>query len=180
MVRYRRELLIGDDEPSATVLGRELWVAYFEFMIVCSILDNVEVIDEAYLESLDRKRRFMYSSSGDNWIRRLSDIFKAARAMLDANGAMLINSPEENAMDVPGREDLEEVIDDIASSPRFRELARIDSAHGEIWSTYSVAHLKGLRNKLVLAKHREYGDTNIGGQLTKFKGYYGGVIKDCS
>ena len=178
MVRYRRELLIGDDEPSETVLSREIWVAYFEFVIVCSILDDVDVIDDVYLELLDRKRRFMYSSSNDNWIRRLSDIFKAARGMLETNGAMLINSPEENAVDVPDPDDLKEVIDDIASSPKFRELARIDNARGEIWGTYSVAHLKGLRNKHVLAKHREYGSVNIGGQLTKFKGYYGSFIKD--
>lgn len=180
MMRYRRNLLMGDDEPNDTVLSREIWVAYFEFVIVCSILDDVYVVDETYLELLDRKCRFMYSSSGENWIRRLSDIFKAAKGMLEANGAMLINSPEENAVDVPDSDDLNEVIDDIASSPQFRELARIDRAHVEIWGTYSVAHLKGLRNKYVLAKHREYGSVNIGGQLTKFKGYYGSAIKDGS
>lgn len=180
MMRYCRNILIGDDEPSDTVLSRDIWVAYFEFVVICSILDDIDVVDEAYLELLDRKYRFMYSSSGENWIRRLSDIFKAAKDMLEANGAMLINSPEENAVDVPDPDDLNEVIDDIASSPKFRELSRIDSAHVEILGTYSVAHLKGLRNKYVLAKHREYGSLNIGGQLEKLKGYYGSAIKDGS
>lgn len=180
MMRYRRNILIGDDEPSNTVLSRDIWVAYFEFLIICSIIDDIDVVDEACLELFDRKYRFMYSSSGENWIRRLSDIFKAAKDMLEANGAMLINSPEENAVDVPDPDDLNEVIDDIASSPKFRELSRIDNAHAEMLGTYSVAHLKGLRNKYVLAKHREYGSVNIGGQLKKFKGYYGSAIKDGS
>ncbi|SEQ93554.1 hypothetical protein SAMN04244573_02557 [Azotobacter beijerinckii] len=180
MVRYLRELLIGDDEPDVTVMGRKLWVAYFEFVIVCSILDDVDIIDEAYLKTLDRKRRFMYSSSADNWIRKLSEIFKAAKDMLDANGAMLVNSPQENAIGVPDPEDLEEVIGDIASSPRFRELSRIDNAHGEIYKTYSIAHLKGLRNEHVLNKHREYGSSTVGKQLSIFKGYYGSAIKEGS
>ncbi|WP_322978537.1 ABC-three component system protein [Pseudomonas sp. C11] len=177
MLRYREKLLIGDDEPIVTVLDRNLWVAYFEFVIVCSILDDEDVIDEAYLDKLDRKRRFVYSGSDDNWIWRLSDIFKAARGMLDVNGAMLVNSPQENAIGVPDPEDIADVIDDIASSPRFRELSRIDSAHSEIYQTYSVAHLKGLRNDHILAKHREYGRSSIGSQLSILKGYYDDAIK---
>lgn len=177
MMRYQRELLVGDDEPDVTVLDRELWISYFEFVIVCSILDGVNVIDEAYLVSLDRRRRFMYSSSPNNWLCKLSEIFKAAREMLEESGAMLINSPQENAVCVPDTEDLEEIIDDIASSPKYRDLGRIDSAHGEIYRTYSIAHLKGLRNDYVLNKHREYGKSPTSQQLNILKGYYGSAIK---
>jgi hypothetical protein len=177
MMRYKRELLLGDTEPNSTILERDLWIAYLEFSVVCSILDDVEIIDTAYLETLDRRRRFMYSGSDVNWLWKLSDLMKAARAMLDANGVILVNSPEENAVDLPEDEDIKEVLDDIASSPRFRAMARIDSAHGNIVNTYSFAHLKGLRNKLVLAKHRRYGESSIGQQLTIFKEYYDQAIK---
>ncbi|MDU8357938.1 ABC-three component system protein [Pseudomonas syringae group sp. J309-1] len=180
MVRYKRELLLGDKEPDSTVLDRDLWVAYLEFAVVCSILDAVDVIDETYLESLDRRRRFMYSCSDDNWLWKLSDLIKSAREMLDANGAILVNSPQENAADLPGAEDIQDVLDDIASSPNFRAMTRIDSAHGDIVKTYSFAHLKGLRNKLVLDNHREYGRSSSGQQLAIFKEYYDRAIKEGS
>lgn len=180
MLRYKRELLLGDNEPDSTVLDRGLWVAYLEFAVVCSVLDGVDVIDVCYLEALDRRRRFMYSCSDDNWLWKLSDIIKAARNMLDANGAILVNTPQENAADLPSGEDIQEVLDDIASSPNFRAMTRIDSAYDDTMKTYSFVHLKGLRNKLVLDKHREYGSSSLGQQLKIFKDYYDRAIKEGS
>ncbi|MGY3945247.1 ABC-three component system protein [Aeromonas tecta] len=180
MMRYKRELLLGNKEPDSTILERDLWVAYLEFSVICSILDGVDVIDMNYLSSLDRRFRFMYSCSNDNWLWKLSDLIKAAREMLDAHGTILVNTPQENASDMPGSEDIQEVLDDIASSPQYRERARIDSAFGDSLKTYAFAHLKGLRNKLVLDKHREYGEALSGQQLIIFKGHYDRAIKDRS
>ncbi|VEA65141.1 Uncharacterised protein [Serratia plymuthica] len=180
MMRYKRELLLGKDEPDSTVLNKELWIAYLEFAVISSILDQKNVIDRNYLEELDSRRRFIYSSSKGNWLCQLSDIFKVARNMLDLNGAILINSPQENAVSFPDNEDIDDIIDDIASSPKFRDLARIDSAHIDIMKSYSIAHLKGLRNDLILAKHREYGRSTPGQQLNILKEHYDQAIKERS
>lgn len=180
MVRYKRELLLNNSEPDSTVLDRSLWIAYLEFVVISSILDQKYVIDGQYLEELDRKRRFIYSSSNGNWLCQLSDIFKVARSMLDINGAILINSPQENAVGLPDPEDIDDIIDDIASSPKFRDLNRIDSTHIDIMKSYSVAHLKGLRNSLILAKHREYGRSTSSQQLSILKAYYDQAIKERS
>lgn len=176
MMRYQRELLLGNKEPDSTILDRNLWISYFEFAVICSILDEVDVIDETYLHTLDRKRRFMYSCSSDNWLWKLSDLMKAARDMLDAEGTILVNSPQENAAGFPDPEDIREVLDDIASSPKFRSLARIDSAHGDITKTYSFAHLKGLRNTHVIDKHREYKGPP-GSQIATLKENYDRAIQ---
>lgn len=178
MVRYKRELLLGDSEPVSTALDRKLWVAYLEFAVVSTILDGVDIIDEAYLNSLDRRRRFMYSCSDDNWIWKLSDLMKAAREMLDVNGTILVSSPEENAVVWPDPEDITEVLDDITSSPKFRAMARIDSARGDIIKTYTFAHLKGLRNTCVLAKHRDYLVASPAQQLSTLREYYDHAIKN--
>lgn len=180
MMRYKRELLLDNKAPDSTILERDLWVAYLEFSVICSILDEVDVINTTYLNSLDRRLRFMYSCSNDNWLWKLSDLIAAAREMLDPNGTILVNSPQENATDMPESEDIQEVLDDIASSPKYREMSRIDSAFGDIIKTYSFAHLKGLRNKLVLDKHREYGQASSGQQLTIFRGHYDRTIKEGS
>lgn len=180
MRRYKRELLVCQDEPDSMVLNKELWIAYLEFAVISSILDQIDVIDTKYLEELDRRRRFIYSSSKGNWLCQLSEIFKIARNMLDMNGTILINSPQENAVGLPDREDIDDIIADIASSPKFRESFRIDSAHIDIMKSYSIAHLKGLRNELILAKHREYGSTSLGQQLNILKAHYDQAIKDRS
>lgn len=180
MMRYKRELLLDNKAPDSTILERDLWVAYLEFSVICSILDGVDAINTTYLSSLDRRLRFMYSYSNENWLRKLSDLMKAAREMLDENGTILVSSPQENATDMPRSEDIQDVLDDIASSPKYREMSRIDSAFGDIVKTYSFAHLKGLRNNLVLDKHREYGQASSGQQLTIFRGYYGRTIKEGS
>lgn len=180
MMRYKRELLLDNKAPDSTILERDLWVAYLEFSVICTILDGVDVIDTNYLSSLDRRFRFMYSCSNDNWLWKLSDLIKAAKENLDPNGTILVNSPQENATDMPAPEDMQEVLDDIASSPEYREMSRIDSAIGNILKTYSFAHLKGLRNKLVLDKHREYGRALSGQQLIIFKEHYDRTIKEGS
>lgn len=180
MMRYQRELLLGKEEPDSTILNKELWIAYLEFAVISSILDQTNVIDQQYLEGLDRKRRFIYSSHEGNWLCQLSDIFKIARDMLDISGTILISSPQENAVSLPDSEDIDEVIDDIASSPKFRELSRIDSAHIDILKSYSIAHLKGLRNEFILAKHREYGNNALGQQLNILKAHYDQAIKERS
>ena len=180
MMRYKRELLLGRDEPNSTVLNKDLWIAYLEFAVISSILDQKDKIDRYYLEELDRRRRFIYSSNKGNWLCQLSEIFKIARNMLDLNGAILINSPQENAVSLPDNEDINDIIDDIASSPKFRDLSRIDSAHIDIMKSYSIAHLKGLRNDFILAKHREYGLSTLGQQLDILKAHYDQAIKERS
>ncbi|OKA24033.1 hypothetical protein BOH74_12130 [Pseudomonas versuta] len=176
MMRYQRKLLVGLETPAA-VLDKSLWIAYFEFLIVCALIDEPPVVDDAYFKSLDTRRRFVYSSSSSHWIKHLSEILKAARSSLDECGTMVINSPQEEAPHLPDEDDLSEIIDDIASSPKLGKLSRIDDVHGEVYRTYTVTHMKGLRNEYVVKKHREYGKAMSSAQLGIFRDYYNEIIK---
>ena len=176
MTRYNKKLLVGH-KTQAAVLDKELWVAYFEFVIVCALIDGQSNIDEVYIKELERRRGFVYSGSNAHWIRHLSEILKAARSTLDEHGTMIISSPQEEAPCLPDGEDLTDVIDDIASAPTAGAGGRIDDVHGEVYKTYTVAHMKGLRNKYVLDKHREYGNARPNEQLKIFRDYYNEVIK---
>lgn len=172
MRRYNKTLLVGH-ETQTSVLDKELWVAYFEFVIVCALIDDQKNINEDYIKCLDKRRRFVYSGSNAHWITHLSEILKAAKSTLDEHGIMIISSPHEEAPCLPDEEDLDQVIDDIASVGT----GGIDDVHGEVYKTYTVAHMKGLRNKYVLKKHREYGAARVSEQLKIFRDYYNEVIK---
>lgn len=176
MKRYNKKLLVGH-ETSAAVLDRDLWVAYYEFVIVCALIDAPTNIDDVYIKELETRRRFVYSGCHDHWIRHLSEILTLAKSTLDEDGVMIVSSPQENAPCFPDDEDLAEVIDDIASVPSLGAGVRIDDVHGEIYKTFTIAHLKGLRNEYVLNKHREYGRSAASEQLTIFRDYYNEVIK---
>lgn len=177
MTRYNKKLLVEQEETQAAVLDKELWVAYFEFVIICALIDDQKNIDEDYIKGLDKRRRFVYSGSNAHWIRYLSEILKAAKSMLDEHGIMIISSPQEDAPCFPDEEDLDDVIDDIASAPTAGIGGRIDDVHSEVYKTYTVAHMKGLCNKYVLTKHREYGQALPSRQLPIFRDYYNEVIK---
>ncbi|HDC4525825.1 hypothetical protein QTN38_009830 [Enterobacter cloacae subsp. cloacae] len=176
MLKQQKKLLVGH-EPHGAILNRDLWVAYFEFVIVCVLIDEPENIDGEYLSGLESRRRFVYSSSNAHWIRHLSEMLKAARLALDEHGVMIINSPQEEAPHLPDEDDLEEVIDDIASAPKIGAMPRIDDVHGEVYRTYTVTHMKGLRNEYVLKKHRIYGAASASNQLPLFREFYNEVIK---
>ena len=176
MVKYQRSLLVTTELPGA-MQDKQLWVAYFEFVIICALVDGAPVLDEAYLEALERRRRFLYSSSSENWLRNLPEILRSARHMLDAKGTMVVASPQEDARELPEDSHLEYVLDDIGSVPTSGSMLRIDNINDPVYKTYTVTHMKGLRNKYVVLKEWEYGKAMPSAQLNIFREYYNEVIK---
>ena len=176
MLKYDKTLLLANEKPSV-LQDKELWVAYFEFVIICALIDGVKVVDNAYLKSLERKRRIVHSSTDTHWVRELADILKAAKQMLDREGTIVVNSFQENAPPHPHLEHLAEVIDDISSIPSHGDILQIDNVNDDTYKTFTVTHLKGLRNICVVEKEWEYGKALPSEQLALFTRYYSEIIK---
>ncbi|GIU20064.1 ABC-three component system protein [Shewanella sp. MBTL60-007] len=176
MLKYDKTLLLANENPSV-LQDKELWVAYFEFVIICALIDEVKVVDNAYLKRLERKRRIIHSSTDKHWVRELADILKAAKQMLDRKGVIVVNSFQENAPLQPPLEHLAEVIDDISSIPSHGDILQIDNVNEDTYKTFTVTHLKGLRNYCVVEKEWEYGKALPSEQLAIFKRYYSEIIK---
>lgn len=176
MMQYSKSLLLSDEHESV-IFDKELWVAYFEFVIICAILDNVDTVDEEYLLDLERKRRIVHSSSKKNWVRHLAEILRAAKKMLDKEGVIVVSSPQEDAPLSPPKSYLAGVIDDISSIPAEGNLLQIDNVSDDIYTTYVITHLKGLRNHCVIGHEWEYGDAKASSQLLLFREKYNEFIK---
>ena len=97
--------------------------------------------------------------------------------MLDAKGTMVVASPQEDARELPEDSHLEYVLDDIGSVPTSGSMLRIDNINDPVYKTYTVTHMKGLRNKYVVLKEWEYGKAMPSAQLNIFREYYNEVIK---
>lgn len=174
--RHDRRLLLST-ECSSAIFDKELWIAYFEFVIICSIIDDIYTIDDEYLSTLDKKRRIVYSRSDKHWVRNLGDILKCAKQMLDRNGTIIVNSLYSTNSVLPPLNNLKYIIDDISSIPQNENFLQIDNANENIYETFTITNYKGLCESCVVEKENEYGKAMPSELLTLFKGYYNEFIK---
>lgn len=177
MGKYKDDLLVCSLRPNE-VRDKELWVAYFEFLIICALIDNVGVVNSAYIQALERKRRILYTSDGNNWIGKLELILKAARRMLDKDGTVIVVSPELGADMLPEDFRIDRVVRNIALIPNAGPLAQIDQAEGALYKSFVLAHLEGLRKECVVRKEEMFAMTEAGiEQLRVFKDSFNAFIK---
>lgn len=175
--KYQKDLLVGAGRPDEAK-DIKLWVAYFEFLIICALLDGIAVVDESYVLGLERKRRILYTSDGSNWVGRLELILKAARSLLDKNGTVIVASPELGADLLPDGFHVDRVVRNISVVPNSGPLAQIDQAERELYKSFVLAHLEGIRKNCVVKKELEYSDTEAGvAQLHLFKAKLNEFIK---
>ncbi|MGE6433932.1 ABC-three component system protein [Shewanella baltica] len=161
MKQYHADLLV-DTKNLGELKTYGLWVAYLEFLVISVLIDGSKSADDAYLKGLERKRRLVYTSDDTNWIRRLEDLLKTARRILDKDGTLIIASPESNAKVFPKIFQLDKVISDISVVPNLGPFPVIDSAENEIFKSFKLTHLEGLRNKCVIDIEYEYPKLPVG------------------
>lgn len=177
METYKNDLLIGAYRPDEEK-DKELWIAYFEFLIICALIDNIGVVDSAYIKDLERKRRMIYTSDGSNWIGKLEPILKAARRLLDKNGTIIVASPELGAELLPQDFRIDNIIENIALIPNAGPLALIDQVESSIYKSFFLRHLEGLRKECVVRAEMDFWRTEAGvKQLRLFKENFNAFIK---
>ncbi|HFV3961204.1 TPA: ABC-three component system protein, partial [Escherichia coli] len=177
MSKYKTDLLVGPCQVDV-VKNKDLWVAYFEFLIICAILDNVSIANSSYIESLERRRRILYTPDGSNWVGKLDLILKVARKLLDKNGIVIVASPEHGAELLPDNFEVDRVIRNIARIANSGPLAPIDQVEQEMYKSFVLTHLEGLRKKCVINKERVYAEVEAGlDQLQTFKESFNEFIK---
>jgi hypothetical protein len=157
MEQYHTDLLV-DPQNLGELKSYELWVAYLEFLVISVLIDQSERADNAYLKGLEGKRRLVYTSDGTNWIRRLEDLLKTARRLLDKDGTLIVASPESAAKVLPSTLRLEKIINNISVVPNQGPFPAIDSAENELFSSFKITHLEGLRKKCVIDIEDEYSN----------------------
>lgn len=174
MKRYNVQLLLDVGDHSA-LEARELWVAYLEFVVISAIMDGTGVANSGYISGIDKKRRLLYTSDSTNWVRRLDEILKISRKLLDKDGTLVVASPQANAKPFPKDFMLENVISNIAIVPG--QPFSIDEVESEIYTSYKLTHLEGLRNSCVIEKEEKYRAVAPGrNQLLELRRYLNEII----
>lgn len=177
MNKYQNDLLITTIKPSE-IKDKALWIAYFEFLIICAIIDNVNKVDNIYIQNLERRRRIMYTSDGSNWVGKLDLILKAARKFLDKDGTVIVVSPDAGADMLPDDFHIDRVIRNIALVPHSGLLPTIDQVEEAVYRSFVLTHLEGLRKKCVINREVQFSKIEAGlAQLQAFRDSFNEFIK---
>ncbi|WP_426370278.1 ABC-three component system protein [Pseudocolwellia sp. HL-MZ7] len=158
MEQYHSDLLV-DSKNLGELKTYELWVAYLEFLVISVLIDGSNNADDAYLKSLEQKRRLVYTSDGTNWIQSLEYLLKTARRLLSKNGTLIVASPDPAAKVLPKDSQLERVIHNISVVPTqgpFTAIDSIDSFESAMLASYTLTHLEGLQRECVVKIEGEY------------------------
>lgn len=178
MEKYKNDLLISSENPEQ-FKEKELWIAYFEFLIICVLIDGVENADEAYVKSLERKRRILYCNSDRNWIGRLKEILIIARRVLDERGTLIIVSPEKDADMLPTDLQINRIIPNIATVPTSGPFIQIHNPQStDIYKSFVLRHYAPLKKECVIRKEEDFAAiTDVGMLLQYFRDSFNEIIK---
>lgn len=154
MTRYGLSLLVDGKRPNE-LKARELWVAYLEFLVICALLDESGSVDSEYLTATERKRRMLYTSDGSNWIRRIEELLKVARKLLDKDGVVIVASPQATAICLPKNFSVDNIVNNIAVVPSKGPFA-VDAVEASIYKSFKLIHLEALRSRCVVLEEEKY------------------------
>ncbi|WP_146038484.1 MULTISPECIES: ABC-three component system protein [unclassified Pseudomonas] len=175
--KHHADLLVNG-ESEQTLFDEDLWIAYIEFLIICAIIDNTNLIDNNYLEHIEKTRRFVYLSKTDNWLRHYRAILETGKRLIGNMGTIIVASRGSSNDAIPPNSFLEanNFVDNICQ-PVGDQLGRIDSGIGGDSSALRVAHLGGLHSTCVVQKETIYRSPQAEQILQIFRREYNAIIK---
>jgi hypothetical protein len=91
MEKFSERLLIQGD-PKYRLADKKLWVSWLEFLVLSALLDEVETIDDDYIEELRSRRLLLYSGSVKEWTGFLEKILFSNFDGLAPDGLVLISN----------------------------------------------------------------------------------------
>lgn len=157
--KFKKKLLIRDC-PEQHLYNEKLWIAYLEFLIISSLIDDINVADFSYIDENSTRRRFLFSTDQDNWIWKLMDIFRSDFKGLKLGGKIIVSTGDSAPKHEARKSSLDKVVIDIGRGQKSEMM--VDSGITNPAIDFKVYHLTGLHNLCVVND-----DEN-------FAGYYAG------
>ena len=107
--------LVVNGQADQAIYDIELWSAFTEFLILHSLLNNVDVMDLNYLKGIERASRFVYSRNKDAWLQDLNNILASARKLLDDGGLLVVSSGDVASPPIANKDFIKYLVEDIAA-----------------------------------------------------------------
>lgn len=178
--KLNKKLLVKDC-PEQNLYNEELWIAYFEFLIISCLIDDVDTVDFSYIDDNSTRRRFLFSTDQENWIWKLLDIFRSDFRGLKRGGKIIVSSGDSAPKHEARSSSLERVVFDIGR--RQKSEIMVDSGITNPAIDFKVYNLTGLHRFCVVdaddrfsnyyAGNEGYGEVEL---MALVKGLYNAYI----
>ncbi len=172
-----KEKLLIKNSSSQELYHEKLWVAFLEFMVISSLLDEVKELSFEYVDNTSKKRKFLFSASKGKWIRKLEDIFKSDFRGLEKGGVIVVSSNEPHANLSPKPRVYQNIIVHIGKISRSELMVDIGIRNPA--NDFRLCHLTGLHKTCVIEHEEKFADYYAGREgydeeemMSKFKESY--------
>ena len=174
--------MIVNGQADEAIFDIELWSAFTEFLILHSLLNEVDVMDLNYLKGIERSSRFVYSRSKDAWLQDLNNILASARKLLDDGGLLVISSGDVGSPPIANKDFIRYLVEDIgtpAAEYDGDDGARIDMGleGGDV--PFSFALLGSLHRECITRNEQDFLGLNPAKSMELFKGKYSDEFNKC-
>ncbi|MEM8937888.1 MAG: ABC-three component system protein [Bacteroidota bacterium] len=86
-----KAFLLANNESETTLLTKEIWISWFEYLIVLSILKDKN-IDIKEIESFYNEKRLIHSGTDKSWIQILPEILNSNLDNMVEDGVLLVST----------------------------------------------------------------------------------------
>lgn len=140
-------MLIHNRTPQ-DFLDSRMWSLFLEYLVVFSLIDDVDEIGFDYIVSVNNKRRFLYAGNGNSWFSLLRSILETDVPGLEHNGTVVIGTSSRPAHARPPKVSLENLVRDISEA----ESRSFDISSGSpCWQRVKdIVHIEAVSNSCIL------------------------------
>ncbi|WP_138763225.1 ABC-three component system protein [Pseudomonas lactis] len=157
--KFKKKLLIRDC-PEQNLYNEKLWIAYLEFLIISSLIDDIDVADFSYIDENSARRRFLFSTDQDNWIWKLMDIFRSDFRGLKLGGKIVVSTGESAPKHEARKSSLKKVVVDIGRGQKSEMM--VDSGITNPAIDFTVYNLTGLHKLCVVDDDESFANYYAG------------------
>ncbi|WP_144401119.1 ABC-three component system protein [Pseudomonas lurida] len=157
--KFKKKLLIRDC-PEQNLYNEKLWIAYLEFLIISSLIDDIDVADFSYIDENSTRRRFLFSTDQDNWIWKLMDIFRSDFRGLKLGGKIVVSTGESAPKHEARKSSLKKVVVDIGRGQKSEMM--VDSGITNPAIDFTVYNLTGLHKLCVVDDDESFANYYAG------------------
>lgn len=161
--KFKKKLLVKDC-PEQNLYNEKLWIAYFEFLIISCLIDNIEAdsIDFSYIDDNSTRRRFLFSTDQENWIWKLMEIFRSDFRGLKRGGKIIVSSGDNAPKHEARASSLQRVVVDIGRGHKSDIM--VDSGITNPAIDFKVYNLAGLHRLCVVDDDERFSQYYAGNE----------------
>ncbi|MCK9749591.1 hypothetical protein LT699_23675 [Pseudomonas syringae pv. syringae] len=172
LYKSKQDLLTLGPNDQSGLHTRLPWIHYFQHLLISHIIDK-SAINRAYLKSIERRRLFIFHNTApsDTWLKSLRDFLSVADERLDANGVIIVSTPEANPTVSAHPAQLNAIVRDIAYD--HDENGQIDDGTNDILKSIRIFHITAIHRVCMI--EQEYGYrafTSVPEQMEHFRSHY--------